>query len=43
MPEAMSVLVRGTDSEEFEVKGWCSPRLCTQPTAFHHCAGSLVT
>ena len=28
--------------EEFS-EGWCSPRLCTQPTAFHHCAGSLVT
>ena len=24
-------------------EGRCSPRLCTQPTAFHHCAGSLVT
>ena len=24
-------------------EGWCSPRLCAQPTAFHHCAGSLVT
>ena len=23
-------------------EGWCSPRLCTQPAAFHHCAGSLV-
>ena len=24
-------------------EGWCSPRLCIQPAAFHHCAGSLVT
>ena len=29
-------------SEEFEVKVGCSLNLCTQPVAFHHCAGSLV-
>ena len=23
-------------------EGWCSPRISTQPTAFHHCAWSLI-
>ena len=28
----------GVDEWIVRLEGWCSPRLCTQPAAFHHCA-----